>query len=64
MHNSKLHIVQQERRNQFTGFPEMAFYRPPSPVNVRAAKNGLMVIFILAVMSAPLWIEFFREVSR
>lgn len=62
--NARLGVSQPEIRNPGTGLPEQYFYRPPSPRNIQAAKNGLLVMGILALMSAGLWIEFFREVGR
>lgn len=63
--SNKLRLVTPpERRNPGTGLPEQYFYRPPSPRNIQAAKNGLLVMGILALMSAGLWVEFFREVGK
>jgi hypothetical protein len=50
-----------ERRNPRTGLPEQAYYRPPDPKNIKAAKNGLFVIGLLVWMALPLWLEFLIE---
>jgi hypothetical protein len=50
-----------ERRNPRTGLPEQAYYRPPTPKNIQAAKNGLFVIGLLVWMALPLWLEFLIE---
>lgn len=54
-------VTRPELRNPRTGLPEAAFYRPPDPKNIKAAKNGLLAIALLVWMALPLWLEFLIE---
>lgn len=51
-YGSNLHLVREpEKRNHYTGFPEQAFYRPPSKEN-----NPLLGAVLLGlVISTPFW---------
>lgn len=54
-------VREPEKRNQYTGLPEAAFYRPPDPKNIRAAKNALGVMLIGFLLALPAWFVLTQE---
>lgn len=57
-------LSEPEKRNPRTGLPEAAFYRPPDPKNIRAAKNALGVLFVGFLFAIPFWLMLTEEWSH